>query len=97
MSTAAADFPPLPPASAADVARSRLALIELAARYRIGELRFASPGRLVGRIDEPREALETIELELAASELLGAEVDLFSDRVLTKPHVSADLLAAAPV
>ncbi len=35
--------------------------------------------------------------QLAASELLGAEVALFSDEVLRNEHVSADLLAASPL
>lgn len=41
--------------------------------------------------------LDTADFEIAARALLGAEVGLFSDRVLGKPHVSPDLIAAQPV
>ncbi|MGH8917888.1 MAG: hypothetical protein ACRD0H_06035 [Actinomycetes bacterium] len=37
------------------------------------------------------------DFELAAIHLLGAEVRLYSDRVLHKPHVSPDLVTAQPV
>jgi hypothetical protein len=35
--------------------------------------------------------------QLAASELLGAEIALFPDEVLHTEHVSPDLLAAPPL
>lgn len=69
----------------------------LAARYGITELRFASSGRLVGRVAADRDALDTADFEIAARVLLRAEIGLFSDRVLRKPHVSPDLVAAHPV
>jgi hypothetical protein len=39
----------------------------------------------------------TIAFQLAASELLGGEVALFSDEVLHNEQVSPDLLAASPL
>jgi hypothetical protein len=69
-------------------------LAALAARYGIRDLRFASAGRLVGRVDPDRDALDMAGFAAAAEELLGAEVSLFSEAVLTKPNVSADLVHA---
>lgn len=54
------------------------ALRELAARYGISNLRFASPGRIVGTVADDRDALDTADFEIAARALLGAEVGLFS-------------------
>jgi len=51
----------------------------------------------VGRVAGDRDALDTADFEIAARALLGADVGLFSDRVLLKPHVSPDLVAASPV
>ncbi len=72
-------------------------LRELAARHGISDLRFASAGRLVGCVAEDRDALDTADFEIAARALLGADIGLFSDRVLGKSHVSPDLQAARPV
>jgi hypothetical protein len=41
--------------------------------------------------------LDVVDFDLAARELLGAQVSLFSDAVLTKENVSPDLVAAAPL
>lgn len=87
----------LPPADEATVRGRVDELRRLAAQHGISELRFASPGRLVGHVAEDRDALDTADFEIAARALLGAEIGLFSDRVLGKPHVSPDLLAAQPV
>lgn len=69
-------------------------LVALAARYGIHDLRFASAGRLLGRIDPERDALDMAEFAAAAEQLLGEEVSLLSDAVVSKPNVSADLLHA---
>ncbi len=74
-------------------------LAALAAAHGIHELRFASAGRLVGRVDPDRDALDMAEFDMAefaaaAEELLGAELSLLSDAVLAKPIVSADLVHA---
>lgn len=87
----------LPPADEAAVRSRGEELRELAAHHGISELRFASPGRLVGHVAEDRDALDTADFEIAARALLGAEIGLFSDRVLGKQHVSPDLLTAQPV
>jgi hypothetical protein len=41
--------------------------------------------------------LDVVDFDLAARELLGAQVSLFSDAVLTKPSVSPDLVATEPL
>lgn len=69
-------------------------LVDLAARYGIHDLSFASAGRLPGSIDPGRDALDMAEFAAAAEELLGEEVPLLSNAVLSKPNVSADLLHA---
>lgn len=94
MSSYAAEPTLLPPADEAAVRSRGEELRALAAHHGISELRFASPGRLVGHVAEDRDALDTADFEIAARALLGAEVGLFSDRVLGKPHVSPDLIAA---
>lgn len=72
-------------------------LAALAAEHGIHELRFASVGRLLGRVDSDRDALDMAEFAAAAENLLGAEVSLLSDVVLAKPDVSADLVHARAV
>jgi hypothetical protein len=69
----------------------------LAARYGISDLRFASAGKLVGHVAEDRDALDVADFEVAAVELVGAELRLYSDRVLDKRNVSRDLVAARPL
>ncbi len=69
----------------------------IAAEHGISELRFASLGRLVGHVAEDKDALDVADFELAAIHLLGADVRLYSDRVLRKPHVSTDLVTTQPV
>lgn len=69
----------------------------LADDFGVTELRFASAGRLVGHVDSQKDLLDVVGFDIAASELLGVDVQLFSDSVLTKPNVSADLVAARPL
>jgi len=97
VSSAAPEPPLLPPASEAAVRAHSHALSKLAAQFGITQLRFASDGRLVGRVAEARDALDVAEFEVAARQLLEADVGLFSDRVLTKPNVSPDLVASRPL
>ena len=97
VSSSAVEPPLLPPADEATVRDRGDELRALAVQHGISELRFASPGRLVGHVAEDRDALDTADFEIAARALLGAEIGLFSDRVLGKPHVSPDLLVARPV
>jgi len=72
-------------------------LMRLAAEHGVSELRFASPGRLVGRVADDRDLLDMVAFDLAAEALLGARVSLFSDRVLSNEHVSQDLVDAQPL
>lgn len=97
MSSSATEPSLLPAADEATVRRRGDELRSLAAQHGISDLRFASPGRLVGCVAEDRDALDTADFEIAARALLGADIGLFSDRVLGKSHVSPDLLAAQPV
>jgi hypothetical protein len=72
-------------------------LRELGARHGIVELRVAGPGRLVGHVAEDRDLFDVADFETAAAALLGAEVELFSDRVLGNANVSPELLTATPL
>jgi hypothetical protein len=69
-------------------------LAELGATHGIHDLRFASSGRLLGRVDPERDLLDMAEFAAAAERLLGAPVLLLSDAVLDKPNVSEDLVHA---
>lgn len=72
-------------------------LRELGLGMGITGLRFASPGRLVGHVDAGKDALDVIDFDIAATQLLGATVELFSDAVLDKPNITLDLVDARPV
>jgi len=54
-------------------------LLEVAARHGITELAFESSGRLRGRIDARHDLFDMFEFQQDASDLLGAEVALFSE------------------
>jgi uncharacterized protein (UPF0548 family) len=92
-----AEPPPLPPATEQQVRSHARDLIDLAARHGISGLAFASPGRLRGHVAEGRDLLEVFEFQRAATDLLGAEVVLFSDGALRNEHVSPDLVTATPL
>jgi len=87
----------LPPADEVTVRAHADQLRALAAEHGITALRFASPGRLVGHLAEDRDAFDAADFELAAIKVLDAEVELYADRVLGKPNVSPDLVAARPL
>lgn len=89
--------PGRPRADRALIAAHAEVLRELARRFGITELRFASPGRLVGHVANDRDALDVAAFELGAAELLQAEVSLYSDAVLGKPNASPDLVMALPL
>jgi len=82
----------LPPADETVVRAKAHDLQKLAGDFGISDLRFASAGRLVGHVAEDRDALDVAEFEVAARRLLGAEVGLFSERVLAHANVSSDLV-----
>jgi len=69
-------------------------LTRLGVEHGIHDLHFASPGRLVGRVDPDRDALDMAEFAAAAGKLIGAEISLLSEAVLDKPNVSPDLVHA---
>ncbi|HYZ52899.1 MAG TPA: hypothetical protein VE733_05225 [Streptosporangiaceae bacterium] len=87
----------LPPATEQQVHSRAAELVDLAARYGITGLAFASPGRLRGHIAEDRDLFDMFEFQRAATDLLGAEVTLYSDGALRNEHVSSDLVTATPL
>lgn len=72
-------------------------LIELGKKHGVRHLRFASAGRLLGRVDVGMDALDVAAFSADAGDLLEAEVLLFSDSVLGHPNVSLDLVHARPL
>ena len=87
----------LPPATERKVRSHAVELVELAARHGITALAFASPGRLLGHLADDRDLFDMFEFQRAASDLLGAEVMVYSDGALRNRHVSPDLAAATPL
>ena len=85
------------PAEEAALREHARQLRELGARYGISELRLAGPGRLVGHLAEDRDLFDVADFETDAAAMLGAEVEVFSDRVLANANVSPDLLTATPL
>jgi hypothetical protein len=78
--------------------RSRAAeLVELALHHGITHLAFASPGRLRGHIADDRDLFDMVEFQRDATDLLGAEITVYSDGALRNDHVSPDLTAATPL
>jgi hypothetical protein len=72
-------------------------LVELAGRHGITRLAFASPGRLRGHVGDGRDLFDMFEFQRDATQLLGAEVALYSDGALANEHVSPDLVTATPL
>ncbi len=97
MGEALTEPPHLPLATEPQVRSHAAELVELAAEHGISALAFASMGRLRGHISEDRDPFAPFEFERAATELLGAEIELFSDEVLRNEHVSPDLVTASPL
>jgi hypothetical protein len=91
------ETPALPPLDEATARALSDRLYALAAEHGISQLRFASSGRLVGHIAEDRDSIDTAAFEVAVQDTLGYSAGLFSDRVLSKPRVSPDLVAARPL
>jgi len=89
--------PHLPPATEQQVRSHAAQLSELAARYGIANLAFASPGRLRGHVASDRDLFGMIEFQREASHLFGAEIRLYSDGALRNEHVSPDLADATPL
>lgn len=95
MGQALVEPPRLPSATEVQVRANAMRLMELAVRHGITDLAFASPGRLRGRVDADHDLFDMFEFQRAASDLLGAEVAMFSEGALSNDHVSPDLRAAS--
>ncbi|MHB1910934.1 MAG: hypothetical protein ACYCTI_02640 [Acidimicrobiales bacterium] len=54
-------------------------LRSVAQRHGISKLRFASAGRLVGKVDQARDLFDVAAFDVEATHVLGAAVMLFSD------------------
>jgi hypothetical protein len=89
-----AEPPHLPPATEQQVRCHAAQLVRLAARHGITHLAFASPGRLRGHVAGNRDLFDMFEFQRAATDLLGAEVTLYSDGALRNDQVSPDLATA---
>jgi hypothetical protein len=92
-----AEPPHLPPATEQQVRSEAAPLVQLAARHRITHLAFASPGRLRGHVADDRDLFDMFEFQRAATDLLGAEMTVYSDGALGHDHVSPDLVTATPL
>ena len=92
-----AEPPHLPPATEQQVRSHAVQLVDLAARYGITHLAYASPGRLRGHVGGDRDLFDMFEFQRAATDLLGAEITVYSDGALANDHVSPDLAAATPL
>lgn len=97
MSRALVEPPSFPPLDEATARANVDALRRLAANYGISELRFASPGRIIGHLADDRDVGDMVLFQRDVEDLLGAHVDFFTDGLIGKPGVSADLLAARPL
>ena len=97
MSQPVAEPPHLPPATEQQVRSHAAQLVDLAARYGITRLAYASPGRLRGHVGGDRDLFDMFEFQRAATGLLGAEIAVYSDGALANDHVSPDLAAATPL
>lgn len=85
----------LPPAAEAIIRANAARLREVASRHGIRDLRFASSGRLVGHVASNRDLFDVFAFQHEARQLLGADVELFSDAILDHEHVSPDLASAS--
>jgi hypothetical protein len=97
VSQAISDTPHLPPATEQQVRSHAAEMVQIAAQHGITDLAFASPGRLRGHVADDRDLFDMFEFQRAATDLLGAEVTLYSDGALRNEFVSPDLAAATPL
>lgn len=72
-------------------------LRRIAERHGITELRFASTGRLVGHLDDDRGLGDMADFMSEVEDALDRRTNIISDRVVTKPGVSPDVVAAQPL
>jgi hypothetical protein len=92
-----AEPPHLPPATEQQVRSHAAELVGLGLRHGITHLAFASPGRLRGHIADDRDLFDMFEFQRGATDLLGAEITVYSEGALRNNHVSPDLAAATPL
>lgn len=89
--------PSLPPLDEATARANANALHHLGTQFGVSDLRFASPGRLIGHMDEDRDLGDMADFQLAIEEVLGKHAHFFTDGLIGKPGVSQDLISARPV
>jgi hypothetical protein len=53
--------------------------------------------RLRGHVADDRDLFDMFEFQRAATSLLGAEINAYSDRAPRNDHVSTDLATATPL
>jgi hypothetical protein len=97
VSHALVEPPALPPLDEVTARANAESLHRLGAGYGISDLRFASPGRLIGHMDEHRDLTDMALFQRDVEDLLGKHIDFFTDGLIGKPGVSADLLTARPL
>jgi hypothetical protein len=97
VSHALVEPPELPPLDEATARANSAALHDLGAQYGISGLRFASPGRIIGHLETDRDLTDMVQFQQAVQDLLGVRADFFTDGLIGKPGVSADLLTAQPL
>lgn len=97
MSQSLVEPPALPPLDEQTARANADALHRVAAAHGISALRFASPGRLVGHMDDDRDMGDMADFQIAVEDLLNRHADFFTDRVLRNRNVSPDLVAARPL
>ena len=97
VSHALVEPPALPPLDEVTARANAESLHRLGAGYGISDLRFASPGRLIGHMDEHRDLTDMALFQRDVEDLLGKHIDFFTDGLIGKPGVSVDLLTARPL
>lgn len=97
MNQAITEPPHPPPATEAQVRAHAAELSALAAQHGITGLAFASPGKLLGRVDEDHDLFDMFEFQRAATDLVGGEIVIFSAGALGNENVSPDLEHASPL
>lgn len=97
MSHALVEPPTFPPLDEATARANADALHTLGLEYAVTELKFAPTGRLIGHMDEDRGLGDMADFQIAIEDMLGKHADFFTDGLIGKPGVSADLLAARPL
>lgn len=97
MSHALTEPPALPPLDEAKARQNADALRRLGLEYGVSDLRFASPGRIIGHLADDRGMGDMVLFQRDIEDLLGVHADFFTDGLIGKPGVSADLLTARPL